>query len=95
MYSEKTPDDGQRNCPKHVEFYCKNKFEELVHLVGFIVRNLARCTVTWTSNSSLNAPRLYTKNWPKVGSLERKHVANYVVIIIYIYIYTHTQGMIN
>jgi len=29
--------DGQRNCPKHVEFYSKNKFEKLVHLVGFIV----------------------------------------------------------
>jgi len=38
VYSEKTPDDGQRNCPKHVEFYSKNKFEKLVHLVGFIVR---------------------------------------------------------
>jgi hypothetical protein len=33
-----TPDDGQRNCPKHVEFYSKNKFEKLVHLVGFIRR---------------------------------------------------------
>ena len=33
-----TPDDGQRNCPKHVEFYPKNKFEKLVHLVGFIIR---------------------------------------------------------
>jgi len=32
------PDDGQRNCPKHVEFYSKYKFEKLVHLVGFIVR---------------------------------------------------------
>ena len=38
VYSEKTPDDGQRNCPKHVEFYSKNKFEKLMHLVGFIVR---------------------------------------------------------
>ena len=37
VYSEKT-DDGQRNCPKHVEFYSKNKFEKLVHLVGFIIR---------------------------------------------------------
>jgi len=35
----KTPDDGQRNCPKHAEFYSKNKFEKLVHLVGFIIRN--------------------------------------------------------
>ena len=34
----KTPDDGQRNCPKHVEFYFKNKFEKLVNLFGFIIR---------------------------------------------------------
>jgi len=34
----KTPDDGQRNCPKHVKFYSKNKFEKLVHLVGFNIR---------------------------------------------------------
>jgi hypothetical protein len=32
----KTPDDGYRNCRKHVEFYSKNTFEKLVHLVGFI-----------------------------------------------------------
>ena len=25
----KTPDDGKRNCPKHVEFHSKNKFEKL------------------------------------------------------------------
>ena len=25
VYSEKTPDDGQRNFPKHVEFHSKNK----------------------------------------------------------------------
>ena len=34
----KTPDNGQRNCPKHVEFYSKNEIEELLHLVGFIIR---------------------------------------------------------
>ena len=37
----KTPEDGQRNCPKHVDFYStppKNKFEKLVHLDGFIIR---------------------------------------------------------
>jgi hypothetical protein len=33
-----TPDDGQRNCPKQVEFHFQNKFEKLVHLVGFIIR---------------------------------------------------------
>jgi len=48
----KTPDDGQRNCLKHMEFHFKNKFEKLVHLVGFIIRNLPRCMVTWTSDSS-------------------------------------------
>ena len=37
VYSEKkTPDDGQRNYPKHVEFYSKNKFENLVHLIGLL-----------------------------------------------------------
>jgi len=35
---KKTPDDGQRNCPKHVEFYSRNKFEKLVHLVGSIIK---------------------------------------------------------
>ena len=39
----KTPDDGERNCPKHVEFYSKNKFEKLVHLVGFIIRSGHGC----------------------------------------------------
>jgi len=33
-----TPDDGQRDFPKHVGFYSQNKFEKLVHLVGFIIR---------------------------------------------------------
>ena len=37
---KKTADDGQKNCPKHVEFYSKNKFEKLVHIVGFI-KNLS------------------------------------------------------
>ena len=46
----KTLDDGQRDCPKQVEFHSKNKFEEIVHLVGFIIMNLSQCTVTWTSN---------------------------------------------
>jgi len=38
VYSEKTPHDGQWICPKHIEFYSKNKFEKLVGLVGFIIR---------------------------------------------------------
>jgi len=44
LYSEKLlMMPGQRNCPKHVEFYSKNKFEKLVHLVTFIVRLLSNC----------------------------------------------------
>ena len=33
-----TRDDGQRDCPKYVEFHSKNKFEKLVQLVGFVIR---------------------------------------------------------
>ena len=36
----KTPDDEQNNCPKHVAFHSKNKFEKLLQLVGFIIRNI-------------------------------------------------------
>ena len=46
VYGKKTTDDGQSNCPKHVEFHSENKFEKLVHLFAFIIRNLIRCTVT-------------------------------------------------
>jgi hypothetical protein len=41
----KTADGGQRNCPKHVEFQSKNKFEKLVHLVGFIIRIMLKLTI--------------------------------------------------
>jgi hypothetical protein len=30
------PDDGQKMCPKHAEFYSKNKLEKLVRL-GLII----------------------------------------------------------
>ena len=33
----KNPRDVQRNCPKHVEFYSKNKLEKLVHLTVSLV----------------------------------------------------------
>jgi hypothetical protein len=37
----RTPDDGQRNCPKQVQFRSKIKtFEKLVHLVGSIIRSM-------------------------------------------------------
>ena len=37
------PDDGQRNCPKNVEFHFKNKFGKLVHLIDFVIRNCLSC----------------------------------------------------
>jgi len=67
----KNPDDGQRNCPKYLEFYSKNKFEKLVHLVGSIIRfyhdarspERQRPTLIHTNNCTKNIPRniiLYT-----------------------------------
>jgi hypothetical protein len=45
-----TPDDGQRNCQKHVEFHFQNKFEKLVHLVCFITRKF----ITMHGHMNLN-----------------------------------------
>ena len=35
----KTPDDGQRNCPKHVEFLDNNKFRKISAPVGLGKKN--------------------------------------------------------
>jgi len=41
----------QGNCPKHVEFYSKNKFQKLVHLVGFVTEELYEtCRVLFQKN---------------------------------------------
>jgi hypothetical protein len=37
----KTPDDGQRKCPKHVEILDKNKFGKFSAPVGFIKKKCA------------------------------------------------------
>jgi len=37
-WKKKSPDDGQKTCPKHVQFYFKNKFQKLADLFGFIIR---------------------------------------------------------
>ena len=49
----KTPDDGQTNCPIHVDSHSKNKFEKLVHIVGFIIQ-IKR--VFWFSVQLLSEP---------------------------------------
>ena len=58
----KTPDDGQTNCPKHVEFYSKNKFEKLLHLIGFIITIMhvycLRCFLKCAFQNSFKWPPL-------------------------------------
>jgi hypothetical protein len=44
----KTPDDGQRGCPKYVDFYDRIIFGKLVLLVGLFKRKLS-CTPSLTS----------------------------------------------
>jgi hypothetical protein len=50
VYSEKLLMIDRETVKKNVEFKSKNKFEKLMHLVGFIIRNFSWCTVTWMSN---------------------------------------------
>ena len=69
----KTPDDWKRNCPKHVKFHSKNKSEKLLHLIGFIITNLTRCTVSH-ERQYVNVYNIYIK---------MKHI--YIYIYIYIY----------
>jgi len=45
---EQDQDGTSWSCPKHVEFYSKNKFEKLVHLVGFIIR-IIHPLIQWVS----------------------------------------------
>jgi hypothetical protein len=53
--------DGQRNCPKHVEFHFqKKKIEKLLHLVGFIIRKFI------TMHSHLNV-NVCLRSTTKVG----------------------------
>jgi len=63
----KTPDDVQRNCPKHVEFYSKNKSEKLVHLVGFVIRiyHDARSPERQIDQIQLHAAYIYYKSYIK------------------------------
>jgi len=69
----KTTDDGQRNCPKHVEFYSKNKFEKLVHLVGlFLISSRLATTnvrsVTACRSEGFNCAAAAARNLPSCKS---------------------------
>jgi hypothetical protein len=67
----KTPEDGQRNCPKHVEFYSKNKFEKLVHLVRFIIRSWFFFTL-----SPCFSQNHFKTNYFQPNSVDRKKYRN-------------------
>jgi len=64
VYSEKTPEDGQRNSPKHVEFCSKNQFDKLVHLFGFIIR---MCYRAWTKLGARYLHAVLFMNSTKIG----------------------------
>jgi hypothetical protein len=60
-----TPDDGQSTCPKHVEFYSKNKSEKLVHLVDFIIgiyydARSSKCQILLTNIPTYLSTYLFT-----------------------------------
>ena len=58
----KTPDGGQRNRPKHVEFHSKFYFEKLVHLVCFIIRDfIIRNICTWQLHVILSPQTPWSK----------------------------------
>ena len=75
-----TPHDGQRYCPKNVEFYSKNKCENLVFLVGFIIRiyHDARSSECPTH---LLTFRLMQLN--QVSPIRFKTCRNFIVLIYY------------
>ena len=46
-----TPDDGQKDHLKHVECHSQiSKFDTLVHLDGFTIEIILRCTALWMAN---------------------------------------------
>jgi len=46
----KTPDDGYRNYPKHVEFLDKNKFGKISASVGFVKNKFVTMHGTYERN---------------------------------------------
>jgi len=57
----KTPDDGKRNCPKHVAVCSKkkNKIWEISVSTWFYYKYLSGCVVTWTSDSHITRQLRY------------------------------------
>ena len=79
LYSEKTPDDGQRNCPKHAEFYSNNKFEKLVHLVSFttVIVHLCRLLALY---DLINETDIHLKQQLVKWHILQKSISGYVTL---------------
>ena len=44
FYGSEAPDDGQKDCPKHIVIITNNKNWNSVHFLVLFTRNLSRCT---------------------------------------------------
>jgi len=64
----KTPDGGQKTCPKHVEFYSKNKFEKLVPSRWFYYKNILWCTVLFECQIQKSVRQIHTDYYTQVFS---------------------------
>jgi len=79
-----TPDEEQRNSPKHVEFYSKNKFEKSVHLVGFIVwiyhdarsaeRQISLDLLTLNLETAFSSKRLSPNTILRIGESQKTKI---------------------
>ena len=81
----KTPDGRQRNCPKHVEFHSKNKFEKLVHLVGFIIRYPRRLARQFFTSCFVLCARDDVEPWVQRCYSDQAPVHRYCCIVVLLY----------
>jgi hypothetical protein len=82
-----TPDDGQSNCPKHVEFLDKNKFGKLVRLLILLQRDIIFTLTVWYSIHIISAKRALRIRDYKSGHLG--------CIILLIYYCSFTTGYLT
>jgi hypothetical protein len=75
-----TPDDGQETCPKHVEFYSKNKFEKLVHLCGFILRTVNNICRRQCARGCQNTTTTTTTTPYRAGQLSFLRLSSHLLL---------------
>jgi hypothetical protein len=77
----KTPDDGQRNCPKHLEFLDKNKFGKISASVGFIIKKFV------TMHGHMNVRYIYLDfgQWQAIFSSPENRVLGQINLLFLAY----------